>query len=603
MALPAAGHVKCASSSEILLFYGVVMSGNRLLAICTVLVLSLVTPFGALARTGCTDLRAACEAAGFANSGGLGNGTKIIRDCMNPLMSGVEPPGNGKIDLPVVSDDAIAACKAVKSGIGKKQAADVAGKATGNKPAPAKALPASAAAGPNFVLILVDDFSMNLMPDDLDDLAKSMPNLARMRAEGMTFDNYFVTDSLCCPSRTSIFTGLLPHNSGVITNTGKDGGLGAFMIHGDDAKSFAVALHNGFYATAMMGKYLNGYEAETSGIPQGWSEWAVAGNAYANFNYTINHNGEVISPKPHMTDELSALGQDFIANASSGPFFMELATFSPHSPYTPPRRYADAFPNVTYPRTPAYAARPDANAPQWLQDIPPLERRFQNRIEEIYRLRVQSVKGVDDMIGDIRKSLEELGLSEDTYVIFTSDNGYHLGEFSLRAGKMTPFDTDIKVPLVVVGPGVAPGSRNDDITMNIDLHPTFLELAGLPPSPSVDGHSLAPLLQGQPGPRRNIALVEHKQSAPSADDPDMAEPKAGDPPTYVAMRMPDALYVEYLDGSGEVGYYDMTTDPDQLHNIAPDLSPARLKALHEAITANHACAGAAECGAAQAMKP
>ncbi len=579
------------------------MSANRLLAILALLVILLCAPFGAFARTGCAELHAACEAAGFVNFGGLGKGTRIIRDCMNPLMTGVAPPGNGKIALPVVRDAVIAACKAVKSMTGKAPGADEAGKAAGNKPTAAKALPATVDQGPNIVLILVDDFSMNLMPDDLGTLAKTMPNLARMRAEGMTFDNYFVTDSLCCPSRTSIFTGLLPHNSGVITNTGKDGGLGAFMTHGNDTKSFAVALHNGFYATAMMGKYLNGYEAETGGIPQGWSEWAVAGNAYANFNYTLNHNGAIISPQPHMTDELSALGQAFIADASGGPFFLELSTFSPHAPFTPPRRYADAFGDTSYPRTPAFAARPDANAPQWLQDIPALDQRFQNRIDQIYRLRVQSVKGVDDMIGDIRKALEELGLSKETYVIFTSDNGFHLGEFSLRSGKLTPFDTDIKVPLVVVGPGVAPGSRNGDITMNIDLHPTFLELAGLLPSATVDGRSLVPLLHGQPGPRRNIALVEHKQSAPSPDDPDMAEAKAGDPPTYVAMRMKDTMYVEYLDGSGEVGYYDMATDPHQLHNIAPHLGAARLKALHEAITANHACAGAAECGAAQAMSP
>lgn len=560
-------------------------------------------PASAQTKADCVALYDACEAAGFSNAGGLGKGVKIVRDCMNPLMAGVEAPGNGKLALPTVAAKVIADCKAVQAKTDKKHTADATGKAAGNKPAAVKAIPAGAATGPNIVLVLVDDFSMNLMPDDLGELAKSMPNLARMRREGMTFDNYFVTDSLCCPSRTSIFTGLLPHNSGVITNTPPDGGLAAFMEHGDDAKSFAVALHDGFYATAMMGKYLNGYVAEVSGVPQGWSEWAVAGNAYGNFNYTINHNGEIISPEPHMTDELSLLGREFIANASSGPFFLELSTFSPHGPYTPPARYADAFPDITYPRTPAFAAEPDQFAPQWLQDVPPLDKRFQRKIDELYRLRVQSVKGVDDMIGDIRTTLEELGLSQDTYVIFTSDNGYHLGEFSLRAGKMTPFDTDIHVPLVVVGPGVAPGSRNGDITMNVDFYPTFIELAGLPASTSVDGRSLVPALTGQSGPRRTIAVVEHKRSAPSADDPDASDPKAGGPPTYVALRMKDALYVEYLDGAGEVGYYDMTSDPHQLHNIAHTLSPARLKALHEAAMANHACKGAAECGAAQAMTP
>jgi arylsulfatase A-like enzyme len=216
---------------------------------------------------------------------------------------------------------------------------------------------------------------------------------------------------------------------------------------------------------------------------------------------------------------------------------------------------------------------------------------------------VQSVKGIDDMIGDVRATLKELGLAEDTYVIFTADNGYHLGEFSLRAGKMTPFDVDIRVPLVVVGPDVPAGSRNGDIAMNIDLYPTFLDLAGLPVSDKVDGQSLAPALTGGPGPRRNIAVVEHKRSAYSPDDPDAAEPKAGDPPTYVALRMKDSLYVEYQDGSGEVGYYDMTQDPDQLSNIAHTLSAARLKALKDAARANHECEGAKQCAAAQALAP
>ncbi len=568
-----------------------------------VLAMSLVLGQGALAKPSCAPLRSACEAAGFSDAGGVGRGTKVMRDCMSPLMAGIEPPGSGKLALPEVAPEIVADCKAVRAKRGKATNAATTAAAEGNAPEPARDLPANVEPGPNIVMILADDFSMNLMPDDLDELEETMPNLAAMRREGMTFDRYFVTDSLCCPSRSSIYTGRLPHNTGVITNTPPDGGLVAFMENGNDALTFGVALHDAYYATAMMGKYLNGYEAEVSGVPQGWSEWAVAGNAYANFNYTINHNGQIIAPELHMTDQLSLMGRDFITASADRPFFLELSTFSPHAPYTPPERHADAFPGITYPRTPAFAARPDEFAPSWLQEIPPLERRFQKRVDEIYRMRVQSVKGIDDMIGDIRGTLEELGISEDTYVIFTADNGYHLGEFSLRAGKMSPFDVDIRVPLVVVGPGVPPGSRNGDISMNIDLYPTFLDMAGLPPSDRVDGQSLLPALKGGAGPRRNIAVVEHKQSAYNPDDPDASEPKAGDPPTYVALRMRDSLYVEYRDGSGEVGYYDMTRDPYQLRNIAHTLSEARLKALKAAAKANHECEGAKECAEAQALAP
>jgi N-acetylglucosamine-6-sulfatase len=577
------------------------MAITRLVAGMIGLVLALV-PVTAQAKGGCAELRAQCEAAGFADTGGLGKGIKVIRDCMNPLMNGVQPPGTGKLPLPRIDAKIIAECKTAKSRTGKRSTA----KATtvaGNSPAPVKPLPDGVEPGPNIVMILVDDFSMNLMPDDLGELARTMPNLAQMRREGMTFDNYFVNNSLCCPSRSTIFTGKLPHNNGVLTNTGPTGGVQRFNAEGNDERTFGVALQEQFYATAMMGKYLNGYEADGGGIPPGWTEWAVAGNAYSNFNYTINHNGELISPTPHMTDQLSLLGQEFIAGASDGPFFLELSTYSPHAPYTPPARYADAFMDVTYPRTPAFAARPDKHAPQWMQDIPELNRSFQKKIDEIFRMRVQSVAGVDDMIGDIRATLAELGLAEDTYVIFTGDNGYHLGEFSLRAGKMTPFDIDIKVPMVVVGPGVAAGSRVDHIAMTIDLYPTFADLAGLPASPDVDGHSLVPVLRGEAGPLRNIAVVEHERAAFEEGDPDASDPKAGDPPTYVALRMRDALYVEYLDGSEEVSYYDLTADPHQLKNIAHTLPTARLKALHEAAQANLTCKGAVECGAAQALTP
>ena len=563
-----------------------------------------VLPINAHAKGGCAALRDACEAAGFTATGDFGKSIKVTRDCMEPLLNGIQPPGTGKKPLPKVDAKIVAECKAAKSKTGKKAK----GKATtaavsGTAPEAVKPMAEGVDPGPNIVMILVDDFSMNLMADDLGKLARTMPNLAQMRREGMTFDNYFVTNSLCCPSRASILTGRLPHNTGVLTNTGPSGGVVAFNAKGNDAQTFAVALHGQSYATAMMGKYLNGYEPDTGGIPPGWTEWAVAGNAYSNFNYTINHNGALISPEPYMTDQMSLMGQEFITGASDGPFFLELSTYAPHAPYTPPARYANAFMDLTYPRTPAFAARPDAHAPTWLQDIPELNKGFQKKIDEIYRLRVQSVAGVDDMIGDIRATLEELGLSEDTYVIFTGDNGYHLGEFSLRAGKMTPFDVDIRVPMVVVGPGVAAGSRVDDIAMTIDLYPTFADLAGLPPVARVDGHSLVPVLTGKPGPVRNIAVVEHLRTAMTPDDPDASDPKAGDPPTYVALRMKDALYVEYLDGSNEVSYYDLTTDPHQLRNIAHTLSAARLKALHAAAVANHTCAGAAECGAAQALKP
>ena len=552
----------------------------------------------------CDAIKLACENAGFSRAG-TDKGTKLSKDCMVPLLNGQAASGKGKLALPVIDADTIAACAAeggVK-GKGGKLARTAGAPADGAGPLAAKALPAGTTGGPNIVMILADDFAMNLLSTDQGVLAQSMPNVAQMMRDGASFTHYFVTDSLCCPSRTSIFTGMLPHNSGVYTNVAPSGGFAGFMAHGDDGKTFALTLRDRFYETAMMGKYLNGYQTGTDGVPQGWSEWAVASNGYPNFNYELNENGALTRYPAHLTDQLSVLGQAYIKRVAEGPFFLELATFSPHAPYTPPARYADAFAGVTAPQTPAFGADPDANAPDWLQSIPPLDRKTIARLDEIYRKRVQSDKGIDDMVHDIRALLDQLGLAETTYVIFTSDNGFHLGEFNLRPGKMTPFDLDIHVPLVIVGPGIKPGTVIDQTAMNIDLYPTFVELAGGAASANVDGRSLVPLLRGQGGDWRNLAVVEHQQVGENPDDPDSVSPKAGDPPTYVALRLPDAMYVEYDNAAKEVGYYDMTSDPYQLHNIAGTLPKARLDALHQALVANHACKGAVACDAAQDLRP
>ena len=457
-------------------------------------------------------------------------------------------------------------------------------------------LAADASAKPNIVLVLADDFSMNLMPRNRGNLSTSMPNLAEMMRDGMVFNNYFVSSSICCPSRASLFTGMMPHNSGVLTNKEPDGGIFSYMRNHNDTKSFAPALQAAGYKTAFMGKYLNGYRAKRSPTPMGWDEWASTDNGYIGFGFTLNHNGAFSTPPDHFTDTISQLGLDWI-NATPGPFFLELSTFSPHGPFTPPTRYNGAFLDVVMPKTLAYGARPDAAAPEWLQVIPPLRRFAKTNFESGFIRRVQSSNGVDEMIGNLRLKLENLGIADNTYVIFTSDNGYHMGEYSLRAGKETPFDVDINVPFVVVGPGIAPGSRSHALVMNIDLAATFADLAGAVVPATSDGRSMVPLFTGGNG-KRTMAVVEHLRVPPDPNDPDATGAATGDPPTYIALRMKGAMYVEYLDGSGVVGYYDLIADPFQLHNIAPTLTAARLAELHAAASANAQCV-AAQCRAAQ----
>lgn len=211
----------------------------------------------------------------------------------------------------------------------------------------------SGAAGsrPNIVLVLTDDLSMNLL--------QYLPHVQDMARNGTSFANYTVTDSLCCPSRSSLFTGMLPHDTGVFTNGGIDGGYGAFHGRGDDKSTYATTLQQAGYRTAMMGKYLNGYDPKTNGVPPGWNEWDVAGNGYGEFNYDLNENGTIKhygkAPEDYLVDVMAGKAAQFVTDTAAAhtPFAIELATFAPHGPYTPAPRDADAFPGLTAPRGPA----------------------------------------------------------------------------------------------------------------------------------------------------------------------------------------------------------------------------------------------------------
>jgi arylsulfatase A-like enzyme len=437
-----------------------------------------------------------------------------------------------------------------------------------------------------------------------------MPTVQSMERRGLTFNNYFVSDSLCCPSRASIFTGDFPHDTHVYANTGRQGGYRAFYNHRDEYRTFALALQRQGYLTGMMGKYLNGYlpvggtrvdgaaaDVPATYVPPGWNEWDVAGFGYPEFNYTLNADGTLEhfgnNPADYLTDVIANRGVQFINVAAQRhqPFFLELATFAPHAPYVPAPRDARDFPGLKAPRPPNFDVLP-SNAPHWLASHPSLTRHQIRKINQAFRKRAQSVQAVNVMIGEIEQALRANGVAGNTYVVFSSDNGLHTGEYRLMPGKLTAFNTDIHVPLVVTGPGVQPGSRTNDLAENIDLAKTFSAIGGA--AMHNDGRSLLPLLEGhQPPNWRNAVLIEHRAPRRSIFDPDYQQPASGQPTSYEAMRTSTFLYVEYLDG--EIEYYDLRTDPFELHNIANELSPLRLLVLHEELGALRRCHGGRGC--------
>src|SRR5205807_4049330 len=155
-------------------------------------------------------------------------------------------------------------------------------------------------------------------------------------------------------------------------------------------------------------------------------------------------------------------------------------------PYTPAPRDASAFPGLAAPRPPAFD-QPNVDAPSWLARVPPLSRRDVAGIDTAYRRRAQAVQAVDSLIARVEAALASRGLANDTYVVFSSDNGYHMGEHRLRPGKMSAFDSDIRVPLIVAGPGVPRGRTIPWIAENIVLAPNFIQLPRGLPGPRIDG--------------------------------------------------------------------------------------------------------------------
>ena len=457
-------------------------------------------------------------------------------------------------------------------------------------------------ARPNIVFILTDD------QDLLLDSMAFMPQTRALIAErGMTFTQDFVPLSLCCPSRSTIFTGLYPHNHQVFTNHAPDGGFEKFEKLGHEETTIATALHAAGYRTALLGKYLNHYpgKGDPTHVPPGWDEFATpaAGGPYNEFHYTLNENGTLVSygnaPEDYLTDVLARKATSFIREsvARRQPFFLYLATYAPHRPATPAPRHAHLFPGIHAPRTPSFNEADVSDKPERIRHLPLLSAANIQGIDALYRRRVQSLQAVDEAVAALVQTLADTGQLDDTYIFFTSDNGFHMGQHRMKPGKYTPYETDIHMPLFVRGPGVAPGSSTSEATSSVDFAPTIADLAGAPLQLIADGRSFAPILHGQkPSGWRQVVLLEQFKFTPDDNPPDDVleppDPQDGgvvDYPAHLGVRNPDFKYVEYQSGEREV--YDLQHDPDELNNLASHLDPAWLEQMSSIARALGACAG------------
>jgi arylsulfatase A-like enzyme len=470
---------------------------------------------------------------------------------------------------------------------------------------PGVAVPAAGATArrPNIVLILTDDQSLGslaYMPRTLDLLAR----------QGVTFANHVVPLSLCCPSRATILTGLYPHNHKVYTNFPPDGGFERFAELGHEETALAAVLRAAGYRTALLGKYLNGYPgaAGKTYVPPGWDEWAspVAGSPYAAYRFTLNENGKTVKygsgPEAYMTDVLAGKATAFIrgAAAESKPFFLFLATFAPHSPATPARRHAGLFPDLKAPRGPSFNEADVRDKPQRIRGLRRLDDRQIGAIDVLYRKQILSLQAVDEAVAAVVRALRETGQLADTYLIFTSDNGFHMGHHRLEPGKYTPYEPDVRVPLLVRGPGVPAGATAAALTSSVDLAPTIAGLAGAALPFDADGRSLVPVLRGQrPATWRQAVLLEQFEFPPAPprrgkllepSDPG-DETRDSDHPAHLGVRSAAFKFVEH--GTGEREVYDLKRDPDELVNLRNRVSRKWLLGAAQLARELGSCAGEA----------
>lgn len=458
---------------------------------------------------------------------------------------------------------------------------------------------------PNILVIMIDDLDVEL------GTMNYMPHLQELLvSQGLTVDDFYVSMPLCCPSRAAFLRGQFAHNNGVYRNEQPYGGFEEFYKQQDESSTLATWLQAAGYHTALLGKYFNGYpfREDQTYIPVGWDEWysSIKGSPVAGYKYTLNENGKPVNyeetgkgESQYMTDVLARKTVDIIDHSAQddAPFFIYLATYAPHAPVQPAPRHLSLLPGLKAPRSPSFNEADVTDKPDEIRSDPPLTEDEIKKIDKKYRDRVLTMLAVDEMIGQVVDALKVTGQLENTYILFTSDNGFHMGQHRRREGKGSFYEEDIHVPLIIRGPGIKAGSSLQGyVTGNVDLAPTIAELAGVVPPDFVDGRSLVKLLGSELPPVdewRSAFLLEFYGYNNTEENAASSDGGNGEinplEPAYLGLRASNYLYVEYQDGFVEL--YDLRNDPYELENIASRANKPLLATLSKMLHDLAKCSG------------
>jgi arylsulfatase A-like enzyme len=422
---------------------------------------------------------------------------------------------------------------------------------------------------PNLIFILTDDQRYDAMANVGKFPWLKTPNLDKLVAQGTRFDNAFVTTSLCSPSRASFLTGCYANRHGVIINGTLD--------PKPEIQTFPQVLQKAGYETAYIGKW---HMAPGDHARPGYDHWVSFNGQGRYYDCPMNDNGRKYTAEKYITDELTDHTVKFIKMKHEKPFMIYLSHKAVHGPFTPASRHEDLYTDIVV------EPLDDPNdviedKPKWMKETMIKGRGTRKVVPptSIFKNYMRGISAVDDGIGRILDTLEQKGILDDTVIVFAGDNGFFFREHGGLGDKRKAYEESMRIPLIMRYPKIAKaGTKNKDLVLNIDIAPTFLDLAGAKIPKSVQGQSWIPQLTHKAKGRESF-LYEYYDEHIYRNTEQFAST-----PTSIAIRTKKwklITFPELIDEIDEL--YDMQNDPKELRNLfkKPEYYKVRLDLSRE----------------------